>query len=901
MNAVLSGSVDGGLGTDKIIGSGAADSFVVSSTNAGTVNGTSFTSVENLSGAGAGDTFTMNAGVSGTVDGGLGSDEIIGSGAADSFVVSSTNAGTVNGTSFTDVENLSGLAGDDTFAMNADVSGLVDGGDDDDEIIGAATANTFVVNSPDAGTVNGTSFNNVENLTGGANADDFTLSAALTGTAAGAGGDDTFNLDEGADAALIAGDAGSDEIVGAATANTFVVNAEDAGTANGIDFVSVENLTGGAGGDTFQIDAVLTGTASGDGDDDIFNLGTNGGAGSIDGGEDGTNGDEIAGAATPNTFVVNDPDAGSANGTAFTNVENLTGGAAGDTFQIDAVLTGTAAGEGEDDIFSLGTDGGAGSIDGGANGADGDEIVGAATANTFEVNAADAGTANGSSFAGVENLSGGAEADTFAFSAALTGTATGGGGDDTFTFEGGDVALAAGGDGNDTFVVDNGAFTGTAEGGSGDDLFDLNTNTGADYLGGADDDTFAIADGVVAAGTIDGGTGAADSLNLSEYSTSRSVSLLASDADGYDGTEASVSNGFSNINNVQASASGSSDALTGLDAAATWQVSGDTNNSYSSNGNTLGFENFEILNGGTAADTFQLGGGSQTGGLTIDGNAGADNAIVVDDLDVSADLLISNVESITSSGSGTLSATRLNIDGATDGIGDINEAVGIDVDFLSVTNAGDVYLVESNSLSIDGIDSTGNVSVESGANMLIALVSADNTVTLATLAGDIVNNNGTNTNIEANTVILTAPEGLVGTSASPITISVPRTTGESNITVTARGGQIINLLGAGVSTNVDDLDATAAGVSTAVGASVLSALEEIGFVDWAALDPDIELVDCLEPCIKLPADQLEEEGMAGLREPTQILVIRTLNGVKLVPVYVETIARRPQDMGEAGH
>ena len=42
-------------------------------------------------------------------------------------------------------------------------------------------------------------------------------------------------------------DAGIDEIVGDATAtNTFVVNAEDAGTANGSSFTGVENLTGGA-------------------------------------------------------------------------------------------------------------------------------------------------------------------------------------------------------------------------------------------------------------------------------------------------------------------------------------------------------------------------------------------------------------------------------------------------------------------------------------------------------------------------------------------------------------------------------------------------------------------------------------------------------------------------------
>ena len=32
-------------------------------------------------------------------------------------------------------------------------------------------------------------------------------------------------------------------------------------------------------------------------------------------------------------------------------------------------------------------------------------------------------------------------------------------------------------------------------------------------------------------------------------------------------------------------------------------------------------------------------------------------------------------------------------------------------------------------------------------------------------------------------------------------------------------------------------------------------------------------------------------GLAGLREPTQMLVIRTVDGVKLIPVFVQTTAQ----------
>ena len=59
----------------------------------------------------------------------------------------------------------------------------------------------------------------------------------------------------------------------------------------------------------------------------------------------------------------------------------------------------------------------------------------------------------------------------------------------------------------------------------------------------------------------------------------------------------------------------------------------------------------------------------------------------------------------------------------------------------------------------------------------------------------------------------------------------------------------------------------------------------------------MRLVDCLEPCIKLPPDQLEDEELAMLREPTRMLVIRTLDGIKLIPVFDQHIARRSQEVG----
>jgi hypothetical protein len=287
-----------------------------------------------------------------------------------------------------------------------------------------------------------------------------------------------------------------------------------------------------------------------------------------------------------------------------------------------------------------------------------------------------------------------------------------------------------------------------------------------------------------------------------------------------------------------------------------------------------------------------------TGSVTLT-NSGANNVAITDanSLDLAASSVGSGTLTVTAVGitqSGAITqaagAGAVSIDGVAAAI-DLSNAGNDFTGAVSMTNSGanDATLVDANSLQMADSTIGGNFLVTAGGDLVIALLSAGETVDLTSNGGNIVNNNGTATNIEAIEAFLTAT-GVVGTSSSPITLSVPRVSGTTTITVTAAGGQIINLLGAEVETNVAGLDATASGVATAVGASVLSALEEIGFVDWAGLDPEVRLVDCLEPCIKLPADQVEDEGLAGLRDPNQMLVIRTASGIKLVPVYVEPIA-----------
>ncbi|MCJ7557001.1 MAG: hypothetical protein MUP90_08825, partial [Gammaproteobacteria bacterium] len=265
--------------------------------------------VENLTGGAAGDTFALNAALSG---------------------------------------NASGAGGDDTFTLDGGSAGTIAGGADTDTIVGTGTANAFVVSAANAGTVNGGAFNTVENLTGGAAGDTFALNAALSGNASGAGGDDTFTLNGGSAGTIVGGTGTGDTIVGTAAANTFVVNAADAGTVNGGAFNTVENLTGGGSADTFTLTGALSGTASGAAGNDTFNVNNGGSAGTFDGGADTDT--QTYAANTTGTVVVDFSDSvnvenfvGSANDDTFnmnTDIANGVtvngGGGANDAFVVTA-------------------------------------------------------------------------------------------------------------------------------------------------------------------------------------------------------------------------------------------------------------------------------------------------------------------------------------------------------------------------------------------------------------------------------------------------------------------------------------------------------------------------------------------------------------------------------------
>ena len=304
--------------------------------------------------------------------------------------------------------------------------------------------------------------------------------------------------------------------------------------------------------------------------------------------------------------------------------------------------------------------------------------------------------------------------------------------------------------------------------------------------------------------------------------------------------------------------------------------------------------NIETLLGSNQTDTFSFGTGLYGGDFSLVGNDGADTAEIAGNVDVGGNMSIFGVESVIRIGDSTLSAGQLTIDGASTGIGTFADNLQTDVDSLEVANSGDVFIDELDGIEIVSVNSTGEVSIDAGAGIVLGLIDADGDISLIAATGNITNGNGA---LEPNIIVpvgsmasLAALAGGIGANSQPITFVVPLVQGQATINLVSIASPVIdNTLDATVGSSLPFIDVNAQR-DAAVGASILSAIEEIGFVDWAGLDPDVRLVDCLEPCIKLPADQLEDEELAWLREPTQMLMIRTVNGVKLIPIFSETIA-----------
>lgn len=208
-----------------------------------------------------------------TLDGGAGSDKLIGRNAASTWTITANNAGKVGNATFTAVENLTGGTLNDTFKFSngAGVSGTIDGGGGVNTLNYAAYLTAVKVNLL-LGTATGTGgISNIRNVTGGAANDILvgdTNNNVLTGSAGrdviiGGGGKDTLNGGAGDDI-LIGGTtdndnnpANLDAIMAAWAANlpyaTRITNLGTLLSASTVhdDNGAVDSLTGGLGLDWF--------------------------------------------------------------------------------------------------------------------------------------------------------------------------------------------------------------------------------------------------------------------------------------------------------------------------------------------------------------------------------------------------------------------------------------------------------------------------------------------------------------------------------------------------------------------------------------------------------------------------------------------------------------------------
>jgi PKD domain len=438
---------------DTLTGASVASAWTITGANSGTVSGLNFVNFGNLTGGSAVDTFTVDTGgsLAGTVNGGGGSNVLVGPDLPSTFSITAKNAGNLTSSTgvlnFTSIQNLTGGAQANVFVFSpgftiagnlsggtgggtlnytgyttavtvnlqtnkaTGVTGLAtnldgaSGGSGTNTLIGANTANTWNITGANSGTVNSFNFGGFGSLTGGTVSDTFTIGTggSLTGTLTGIAGStstlvgsslaSTFTITATNAGTLtsssgilnfksitiLMGGSSGDVLVARNTANTWNISGPNSGTLNAFTFAGIANLMGGTAADTFTVGAngSLTGMLSGGG------------------GTDALNGPNVA-----STFTLSGSNAGNLSTSTpviptFTQIAKLNGGTATNT------------------------------------------LIGAGLANTWNITGTSAGNINGLlTFTAFANLTGGGGNDDFVFSngKGVTGTIAGGGGTDQLDY-----------------------------------------------------------------------------------------------------------------------------------------------------------------------------------------------------------------------------------------------------------------------------------------------------------------------------------------------------------------------------------------------------------------------------------------------------------------------------------
>jgi acrosin len=566
--------------------------------------------------------------------------------------ITGTNSGDVDGTSrfaFSNIENLTGGTGDDTFtvASSGALTGTLTGGTGTNTLVGPdGSTNLWAIQGADQGTltVNGTlsvnQYKGIGNLTGGTGDDTFQF--AVGGSVSGTidGGLDPLNtLDYSGLTSTI-----SVTLIKAGTHLGFQGTASLVGA-----FDDIDNLIGSL---PVTKDNTLTGPNSGPTPTTTWNL-----TGSNSGDVDGTsrfafsNIDNLTGGTGDDSFIFTPP-AGSVDG----KIDGGTGGIntldySGLTGPLLARLQGVGSSVGFQVADNFGVFASSDNITAlqGTNASD--TLTGLNQTSQWSITATDTGkvTSGGHTlaFQSVEKLTGGTGDDSFAFTGTGSedGTIDGGaGGTNTLDysaltsavsviltgagtsvgFKGTASAIGVGFD-NITQVI--GSLTTSAQNQlTGTDQGNLWTITGSDsgtvasgttslafsnignLKGGILDDTFTFNTGGSESGIVDGGTGGANTLDYSGLTSTIAVSLTKAGTNlGFQGT-ASLTDGFDDITNLIGSLPSTKDnTLTGPDSGpvtpTSWDLTGP--NSGDVDGTSLfTFANMDNLTGGTGDDKF---------------------------------------------------------------------------------------------------------------------------------------------------------------------------------------------------------------------------------------------------------------------------------------------------------
>ncbi len=572
-----------------------------------------------------------------TLNGDLGSDSLIGqTSASNTFVVSATDAGTINTASFTTFENLQGGTAADSFTLNSNGSSLTGaitalGGNDTLSYAGSSNAVSVNLQTGAASRINGgvaAGFTSLETFVGSGAATDSLIGHDLTNawavTGAGAGNlanssvnsPFTFSAFE-----TLNGGTGTDTVSAPNAANIWNITA---GIGHGdiaglVAFTGMENLTGNANTDAFVFAAggSVTGTVAGGLGSNTLNYSSATGPISVNlqnstasftGGfsgidslvGSGSGSDTLTGPDGTNAWSVTAAGTGSVNGTfSFSAIETLAGGNGTDT------------------------------------------LTGPNLANTWNVTGANAGNITGViNYLSMENLVGGTNTDAFMFAGgSVSGTVNGGNGADSLDYSliagsvfvnlsNSSASLINGGLANgysniESFVGSTGSDTLTGTN-NNTNWFITGTNTGnftsamatpaftgfENLTGGTGNDSFFLSNGAGVTGTINGGgSPGVDTLSYAAYLTTVSVVL------------GGASTNVGSVQGIETVIGGTqgNDSLTGPNQVNTWNLGAGSSGNI--NG-TITFSSFEALNGGNTTDTFLIG--TTSAFSSIGGGAGLD-------------------------------------------------------------------------------------------------------------------------------------------------------------------------------------------------------------------------------------------------------------------------------------